>query len=67
MLLCITATFERSHMDVQDQDTVSFLSMNIILLGVVGIIVFGYFVLLIRKRWQKNFLHDADKRGPNEK
>jgi hypothetical protein len=54
-------------MDVQDQDTVSFLSMNIILLGIVGIVVFGYFVLLIRKRWLKNFLHDGDKRGPNGK
>jgi hypothetical protein len=52
---------ESASMVVQDQDTYSFWSMNLFLLLVVGIVVFGYFVLLIRKRWQKNFLHESDK------
>lgn len=54
-------------MVVQDQDTYAFWSMNLFLLLVVGIVVFGYFVLLIRKRWQKNFLHDSDKGEQDEK
>jgi hypothetical protein len=55
-------------MEAQDQGTVSFLSMNIILLGIIGIVVFGYFLLLIRKRWQQNFLHHGEKKKkPDEK
>jgi hypothetical protein len=54
-------------MGAQDQETVSFLSMNIILLGIIGIVVFGYFLLLIRKRWQQNFLHHGEKKKPDEK
>lgn len=54
-------------MGAQDQGTVSFLSMNIILLGIIGIVVFGYFLLLIRKRWQQNFLHHGEKKKPDEK
>lgn len=54
-------------MEPQDQGTVSFLSMNIILLGIIGIVVFGYFLLLIRKRWRQNFLHHGDRKKRNEK
>ncbi len=54
-------------MDAQDQGTVSFLSMNIILLGIIGIVVFGYFLLLIRKRWQQNFLHQGDRKKKDVK
>ncbi len=53
-------------MVVPDQDTYSFWSMNLFLLLIVGIIVFGYFLLLIRKRWRKNFLHESDQDGPSE-
>ena len=54
-------------MVVQDQGTYSFWSMNLFLLLIVGVVVFGYFLLLIRKRWQKNFLHESDKGKPDEK
>lgn len=53
-------------MVVQDQDTYTFWGMNLFLLLIIGIAVFGYFLLLIRKRWQKNFLHDSDKDGSSE-
>ncbi len=53
-------------MTVQEQDTVSFVSMNIILLGIVGVLVFGYFVLLIRKRWRQNFLHPDERRKDDD-
>lgn len=53
-------------MEPQGQDTYSFLSQNIILLGIIGIAVFGYFLLLIRKRWRQNFLHQSDKNEPHD-
>lgn len=52
-------------MTVQEPDTVSFVSMNIILLGIVGVLIFGYFVLLIRKRWRQNFLHPDEQKKEN--
>jgi hypothetical protein len=45
----------------QQPESVDFLSQNIILIGVVALGIFGYLVLLIRKRWKKNFLHDVDE------
>ena len=44
----------------QDPQSVNFLGLNFILIGVVALVIFGYLVLLIRKRWKKNFLHDMD-------
>lgn len=38
----------------------NFLGLNIILIGIVALVIFGYLILLIRKRWKKNFLHDVD-------
>ncbi len=54
-------------MEPQDQGAVSFLGMNIILLGIIGIAIFGYFLLLIRKRWRQNFLHHGDRKKKDEK
>jgi hypothetical protein len=39
---------------------VNFLGLNIVLIGVVALVIFGYLVMLIRKRWKKNFLHEVD-------
>ena len=39
-----------------------FLGLNIILIGIVALVIFGYLILLIRKRWKKNFLHDVDEK-----
>jgi len=47
-------------MGPHDSEGVSFLGMNLILLGLVGLLIFGYLVLLIRKRWKHNFLHDPE-------
>ena len=49
-------------MSGQEPDTVSFVGMNLILIGVVGLLIFGYFVLLIRKRWKQGFLHQVDEK-----
>ena len=45
----------------QDSQSVSFLGLNFILIGAVARVIFAYLVLLIRKRWKKNFLHDVDE------
>lgn len=50
----------------QDSQSVSFLGLNIILIGVVALAIFGYLVMLIRKRWKKNFLHDVEKDPPKK-
>jgi nitrogen fixation/metabolism regulation signal transduction histidine kinase len=45
-----------------------FLGLNIILILVVVLIIFGYLVLLIRKRARQNFLHhvEPDDKGKKE-
>ncbi|MEW6511566.1 MAG: hypothetical protein AB1428_11490 [Bacteroidota bacterium] len=50
----------------QDPQSVNFLGLNFILIGVVALVIFGYLVLLIRKRWKKNFLHDVDDKEKKE-
>ncbi len=45
-----------------DTDTVSFVGMNLILIAGIGLLIFIYFVLLIRKRWQQGFLHPDDSK-----
>ena len=40
-----------------DSESISFLGMNLLLIAGVGLLIFLYFVLLIRKRWKENFLH----------
>ena len=43
-----------------DSETVQFVGLNIIVIAVVLLFLFGYLVLLIRKRWKANFLHPVD-------
>ena len=45
---------------VQESPGISFLTLNFVLIGVVALVIFAYLVMLIRKRWKKNFLHDVD-------
>ena len=45
----------------QEPESVNFLGLNIILIGIVAIVIFGYLLMLIRKRWKQNFLHEVDK------
>jgi hypothetical protein len=44
-------------MGTQDPQAVSFLQENLLLIGVVVVVIFGYLLLLIRKRWKNNFRH----------
>lgn len=47
----------------QQSEGVNFIGLNIILIGIVALAIFAYLVMLIRKRWKKGFLHDAEQ-GP---
>jgi len=47
-------------MFLQDKDSVSFLGWNIILISAVLLLIFGYLVMLIRKRWKQGFVHRVD-------
>jgi hypothetical protein len=51
-------------MDQQSQG-VNFFAQNVILLSIVALAIFAYLVMLIRKRWKKGFLHDAEA-GPKD-
>ncbi len=44
----------------QDAESTNFVLQNILVIAVVGLAIFGYLVLLIRKRWKQNFLHTPD-------
>lgn len=50
----------------QDTDSVTFIGMNFILIAVVGLLIFGYFLLLIRKRWREGFMHKSSKKEKSE-
>jgi hypothetical protein len=51
-------------MGTQDPQTVNFLQENLLLIGVAAAVIFGYLLLLMRKRWKKGFRHDVTKPGP---
>jgi len=39
-----------------EQDS-NFFRDNIVLIGIVALVIFGYLIMLIRKRWRERFLH----------
>ena len=49
-------------MGEQDSQGFNFLALNVILILAVLLVIFGYLVLLIRKRWRQNFLHSSEKK-----
>lgn len=49
------------RMGGQDPQNVNFLGLNIVILGVFVLVVFGYLLVIIRKRWKTGFLHKGDK------
>jgi hypothetical protein len=49
-------------MGEQDPQSINFLGMNIIIVGVFVLAAFVYLVIMIRKRWKRDFLHEADKK-----
>ena len=38
----------------------NFLGMNVLVIGAVLLLIFGYLILLIRKRWREGFLHPPE-------
>lgn len=51
-------------MDQPDTAVVEFLRSNLILIGIVLLVIFGYLVMLVRKRWRQGFLHTDGKDDP---
>lgn len=52
---------------IQSPEGVDFISMNFIAIGGIGLLIFVYLVLLIRKRWKQNFLHQTpEKKNSNQ-
>ena len=51
----------------EDPQNVNFLGMNLVVLGVAGLIAFGYLVVMIRKRWKSGFLHRGGKVSQEKK
>ncbi len=51
---------------IQGPDDISFLNMNVLFIGFVALVVFIYFVLLLRRRWKNKFLHQPRKESKRE-
>jgi hypothetical protein len=47
---------------IQSPESVDFLGLNFIAIGGIGLLIFIYLVLLIRKRWKQNFLHKTPEK-----
>jgi hypothetical protein len=49
-------------MGEQDPQSINFLGLNIIIAAVFVLAAFTYLVMMIRKRWKRNFVHESDKK-----
>ena len=47
---------------IQSPESVDFLGLNFIAIGGIGLLIFIYLVLLIRKRRKQNFLHKTPEK-----
>lgn len=47
---------------MQSPGVTDFLLSNLILIIGVGLLIFIYFIFLLRKRWKNNFLHPQPKK-----
>lgn len=54
-------------MNQQAPEAVNFLQENLLLIGVIALVIFGYLLLLIRKRWKKGFRHDTINKSDSPK
>lgn len=52
---------------IQSPEGVDFLGLNFIAIGGIGLLIFVYLVLLIRKRWKQNFLHETPPKDSSQK
>lgn len=51
-------------MGEQEPQNVNFLGLNIVILSMFALVVFGYLLVLIRRRWKTGFLHRDKKNKP---
>ncbi len=51
---------------IQSPEGVDFLGLNFLAIGGIGLLIFLYLVLLIRKRWKKNFLHESPEKNSSQ-
>lgn len=49
-------------MGEQNPESFNFLSLNVVFVGLVFLVIFGYLVMIIRKRWKTGFLHSKSDR-----
>ena len=47
-------------------DKENFLGLNFVLIGLVVLAIFGYLIMVIRKRWRHNFLHFGRRKKKEE-
>lgn len=50
-----------------ETDIFSFVGQNLLLVGVVGLLIFVFFIFLTKKRWKANFLHPSDAADEKKK
>jgi hypothetical protein len=46
----------------QDPQSINFLGLNIIFVGIFVLAAFAYLIILIRKRWKRDFIHEPEKK-----
>lgn len=51
-------------MGEQDPQNVGFLGLNVVVVGVMVLVAFGYLLFLVRKRWRDRFLHVGKRKRP---
>jgi hypothetical protein len=59
----VSSNNTRSAVNPESQYIIFFRD-NLLLLGILGVVIFGYLLLLIRKRWKHNFLHPDQNKKP---
>lgn len=64
---CFEPSIRLGFMNQQGPEAVSFLQENLLLIGIIAVVIFGYLLLLIRKRWKKGFRHDTSGKSNSPK
>lgn len=49
-------------MGEQNPQSIDFLGLNIIIVGIFVLAAFAYLLLMIRKRWKRGFIHEPDRK-----
>ena len=45
----------------QDPEEVDFFRDNLVLIALAALVIFGYLVVIIKKRWKRGFIHSKQK------